>query len=85
MLDRLADKLEATVDSIGELRDSIGELRENQSSILEAFVQEHEDNRLHRLQYQQDRAEYLTWKKETDQRFNILLEEVRALGKKLDP
>lgn len=62
---------------VAQLRESVSELREDLSAILRAFVEEHEDNRRKWQQYEE-------WKKETDQRFNVLLEEVRTSNRRID-
>ncbi len=77
MLDKLADRVE-------EIGDKVEQLSESVSGLLQAFVAEHEENRQFRLQYERDQSDYLAWKKEIDQRFNNLLEEVRASNRRID-
>ncbi|WP_439637850.1 hypothetical protein [Gloeomargarita lithophora] len=58
-------------EMLDKLADSVSELQTSVTALVQAFVQEHEENRQHRQEMQ-------AWKRENDLRFNILLEEVRA-------
>ncbi len=69
MLDRLAD-------AVSELRASVSELQTSVAGLVQAFIQEHEENRQYRRQMEE-------WKRENDLRFNILLEEIRATNQRI--
>jgi len=69
MLDRLAD-------AVSELRVSVSELQASVAGLVQAFIQEHEENRQYRRQMEE-------WKRENDLRFNILLEEIRATNQRV--
>ncbi|WP_157776229.1 hypothetical protein [Gloeomargarita lithophora] len=55
----------------------LDQLADSVAALVQAFVQEHEENRQHRQEMQ-------AWKRENDLRFNILLEEVRASNHRID-
>jgi methyl-accepting chemotaxis protein len=82
MLDGLASNVDELRESVGELRDSVGELREGLSEVKDSV----DGLRLTSqallqvaAQSQRDMELMKQRQEENDQRFNILLEEVRYL------
>jgi len=71
MLDRLAD-------SVSELRAVVSDLQTSVAGLVQAFIQEHEENRQHRQEMRAWQRQMEEWRRENDLRFNILLEEIRA-------
>ncbi len=83
MLDRLAD-------SVSELRAVVSDLQTSVAGLVQAFIQEHEENRQHRQEmrvWQQEmrawQRQMEEWRRENDLRFNILLEEIRASNQRI--
>ncbi|APB34441.1 hypothetical protein GlitD10_2112 [Gloeomargarita lithophora Alchichica-D10] len=56
----------------------LDQLADSVAALVQAFVQEHEENRQHRQETREWQRQMQEWKRENDLRFNILLEEVRA-------
>lgn len=95
MLDNLAEIVLGLAGRVSNLTEGVEELSESVSGLAQAFVAEHEESRQFRVEtnkrfvdfldrYDRDRLDYLEWKKETDQRFNNLLEEVRTSNRRID-
>jgi hypothetical protein len=80
MLDRLADSIAAHDRQFESLRDTVlahdrqNEGRDQQMDLMAIGI-----NRL-----LEDSREYKQWKVENDQRFNILLAEVRAMNRRVE-
>jgi uncharacterized coiled-coil DUF342 family protein len=89
MLDGLASNVDELRESVGELRESVGELRESVGELREGLSEVKDSVDGLRLtsqallqvaaQSQRDMELMKQRQEENDQRFNILLEEVRYL------
>ncbi|MCL1465281.1 hypothetical protein [Argonema galeatum] len=77
MLDNLSSDVSELRDSISELRDSVDGIRITAQALLQVAAQQQQENEIRR-------AELAEWKQESDRRFNILLEEVRYLSRRVD-
>jgi methyl-accepting chemotaxis protein len=93
-LDRLASTAEANTEQIGELRNSITELRESSREQRESITELRESIEGQQVtatallqlaaQHQQKWERSMALHEETDQRFNILLAEIRHLAGRVD-
>jgi len=79
-----------TDEMLDRLADSVSELRTSLEALVQAFIQEHEENRQHRQEMRAWQQEMRTWqrqmeewRRENDLRFNILLEEIRASNQRI--
>jgi hypothetical protein len=79
-----------TDEMLDRLADSVSELRTSLEALVQAFIQEHEENRQHRQEMRAWQQEMRTWQRqmeewqrENDLRFNILLEEIRASNQRI--
>ncbi|MCL1472577.1 hypothetical protein [Argonema antarcticum] len=73
MLDSLASSVSEMRDSIGEMRDSIDGMKITTQALLQIAAQNQRDMELFKQR-----------QTESDQRFNVLLEEVRYLIRRTD-
>ena len=89
MLDEMASSVDELRESVGELRESVGELRESVGELRESVTEVKDSVDGLRIttqallqvaaQSQRDMESMQERQAENDQRFNILLEEVRYL------
>ena len=95
MLDELADSVSEFKDSVSELRESVSELRESVSEVrdsvegvrltaqalLQIAAQQQRENEARQAEI----AEIRQRQEESDQRFEVLLSEVRYLIRQIKP
>ena len=82
MLDELASSVDEMRDSITEMRDSITEVGDSVDGLrvtTQALLQVAAQNQRRMEQFEQEMELVKQRQAETDQRFNVLLEEVRYL------
>ncbi len=72
-----------TDEMLDRLADAVSELRTSLEALVQAFIQEHEENRQHRQEVREWQRQMAEWKRENDLRFNILLEEIRATNQRI--
>jgi len=72
-----------TDEMLDRLADAVSELRTSLEALVQAFIQEHEENRQHRQEVREWQRQMAEWKRENDLRFNILLEEIRATNQRV--
>jgi len=72
-----------TDEMLDRLADSVSELRTSLEALVQAFLQEHEENRQHRQEMRVWQRQMEEWRRENDLRFNILLEEIRASNQRI--
>jgi len=72
-----------TDEMLDRLADSVSELRTSLEALVQAFIQEHEENRQHRQEMRAWQRQMEEWRRENDLRFNILLEEIRASNQRI--